>query len=90
MQGREAKRNAVLKCLHCLLYGKISDSIQTQVDHNLINNTKEKVKCLFPRFFFIVAVIVLNIHHLLSICYLSGALLFYETGISVPTYSSGN
>lgn len=43
-----------------------------------------------PKFFFIVAVIVLNIHHLLSICYLSGALLFYETGISVPTYSSGN
>jgi hypothetical protein len=46
---------------------------------------------LFSQAIIIVAVAaVINIHHLLSVCYFSGILLFYETGISVPTYSSGN
>lgn len=45
---------------------------------------------LFSQTIIVVAVIIINIHHLLSICYFSGTLLFYETGISVPTYSSGN
>lgn len=45
---------------------------------------------LFSQTIIVVAVIVINIHHLLSIYYFSGTLLFYETGISVPTYSSGN